>query len=126
MPRSSARGYVEPVAAIAAVVAVATGLTIYVGVLGNSLGTDERPVAPTVLEDVREAGGTLRVVSPDDVVDATPPAGWHANVTLATRAGRWTSGPAPPADAGTARAEVAVRLGPGTVRPGHLTVEVWP
>ncbi len=125
MQRSSARAYVEPIAAIAAVFAVAAGLTLYVGVLGDALGTDDRPVAGTVLDDVRRAGGTLGVVSPRDVVAAGPPAGWHANVTLSTRAGRWTSGPTPPADADSAQAAVAVRLGPGTIRPGRLTVEAW-
>jgi hypothetical protein len=125
MRRSSARGYVEPVAAIAAVFAVAAGLTIYVGALGGTLEGTDRPVAETVLEDVRAEGATLGVVEPADLRAARPPAGWHANVTLATRDGRWTSGPAPPADANGASARLSVRLGPGTVRPGRLTVEAW-
>lgn len=125
MPRSSDRGYVEPVAAIAAVFAVAAGLTIYAGGLEAALGSSERPVAETVLDEIRTEGGSLGVVEPIEVTRARPPAGWQANVTLATRAGRWSHGPTPPADADRATARVAVRLGPGTVRPGRLTVEVW-
>ena len=125
MRRSSARGYVEPFAAIAAVLAVAAGLTIYVGALGDTLDGDDRPVAETVLEDVQAAGATLGVVEPADLRAVRPPAGWHANVTLATRDGRWTSGPTPPVHADAASARLSVRLGPGTVRPGRLTVEAW-
>jgi len=125
MPRSSARGYVEPVAAIAAVFAVAAGLTIYVGSLGDTLDTDDRSVAATVLEDLRSQGAALGVVEPTHLAAATVPPGWHANVTLATMAGRWSRGPKPPATADGATTEVAVRLGPGEVRPGRLTVEAW-
>jgi len=125
MPRSSARGYVEPVVAIAAVFAVAAGLTIYVGSLGDALGTDDRSVATTVLEDLRSQGATLGVVEPTHLAAATVPPGWHANVTLATADGRWSRGPRPPSTADGATTEVAVRLDPGEIRPGRLTVEAW-
>lgn len=125
MPRSSGRGYVEPLAAIAAVFAVAAGLTLYAGGLGDALGEADRPVAETVLEEVRGAADDRGVVEPVALARAEPPGGWQANVTLSTRAGRFSRGPTPPADADRATARVAVRLGPGTIRPGRLTVEAW-
>lgn len=125
MSRSSARGYVEPIAAIAAVFAVAAGLTIYAGGLGDALEDSDRPVAETVLEEVQSGADDRGVLEPAALARAETPAGWHANVTLATRAGRFTRGPTPPADAERASTGLAVRLGPGTIRPGRLTVEAW-
>lgn len=125
MPRSSDRGYVEPLAALAAVFAVAVGLTVYVGGLSGVLGPDDRSAAETVLDDLVGTSATMGVVDPGAVRDAAPPAGWQANVTLATRDGRWRRGPTPPAGADRATRRVSVRLGPGTIRPGRLTVEAW-
>lgn len=125
MSRSSGRGYVEPLAALAAVFAVVAGLTIYVGVLERAVAPDERPVAETITAEIIADAGTMGILDLASVRSATPPAGWNANVTLATRAGRHSQGPTPPDDASVATQQVSIRLGPGTVRPGRLTVEVW-
>jgi len=125
MPRSSARGYVEPLAAIAAVLAVAAGMTVYAGSLDDAGGTRDRAIATTVLEGLRTDATSFGVLQPSRLADAAVPPGWQANLTLATRDGRWARGPTPPADADRATAQVAVRLGPGEVRPGRLTVEAW-
>lgn len=125
MSRSSARGYVEPLAALAAVFAVVVGLTVYAGGLEGVLRPGDRSIAESVLDDVATAAETRGVVEPAAVETAAPPAGWDANVTLATREGRITRGPTPPADADRATRRVSVRLAPGTVRPGRLVVEAW-
>lgn len=125
MSRSSGRGYVEPLAALAAVFAVAVGLTVYVGGLQTALAPGDRSVAETVLDDIVTEATTMGVLEAAAIRSAEPPAGWQANVTLATRDGRWTTGPTPPAAADSATRRVSVRLAPGTVRPGRLTVEAW-
>lgn len=125
MSRSSARGYVEPLAALAAVFAVTVGLAVYVGALDRPLRPTDRPVAETVLDELTTEAGTMGVVDVEAFASASPPAGWHANVTLATRDGRLSRGPIPPADADRATRRVSVRLAPGTIRPGRLTVVAW-
>lgn len=125
MPRSSARGYVEPLAAIVAVFAVALGLGVYAGAVDDALGASERPVAEPVLEDLLREARTDGVVHPDRLAAATPPPGWRANVTLATPEGHVTRGPTPPASADQASRQVAVRLGPRSIRPGKLAVVAW-
>lgn len=125
MERSSGRAYVEPLAALASVFAVAVGLTVYAGALDEALGPTERSVAEPVLEELVRAASVDGVVDPDRLAAADPPAGWTANVTLATPDGRWTRGPSPPASADRYRRQVAVRLGPGSIRPGQVTVVAW-
>lgn len=127
MRRSSVRGYVEPIAAIAAVFAVGVGLTVYAGGLQGALAPDsgDTAVAETVLSEIAANASTMGVLDPSAVRTGRPPAGWSANVTLSTREGRWQTGPTPPARADSATRRVSVRLAPGTVRPGRLTVEAW-
>jgi hypothetical protein len=125
MPRSSARGYVEPIAALAAVFAVAVGLTLYAGTLQSATDRDGRAVATTVLESLSQEGATLGVIRPNRLRLAPVPAGWSANLTLVSPAGRWTAGGVPPDDARRASKRVAVRLDPGRVRPGRLRVAIW-
>lgn len=125
MARSSAKGYVEPIAALAAVFAVVVGITVYAGVVGDVLEPSERAVAKAVLEDVLHRAEVEGVLDPAALAGAEPPAGWRANVTLATGEGRWRTGPDPPDDADRATRQVPVRLGPGTVRPGRITVVAW-
>lgn len=125
MGRSSARGYVEPLAAIAAVFAVAAGLALYAGAVDRALAPDDRSVAEPVLQELLQDARIDGVVTPSRLASATPPTGWTANVTLATPDGRLTRGPIPPESADRARRQVAVRLGPGTIRPGTLTVVAW-
>lgn len=125
MGRSSARGYVEPLAAIAGVFAVVVGLTVYAGAAEQALRQDRREVAGTVLEELVRTASVDGVLDPDRLATAEPPAGWRANVTLATPEGRWTRGPAPPDSADRASRQVAVGIGPGSVRPGRVTVVAW-
>lgn len=125
MRRSSARGYVEPIAALAAVFALAVGLTLYAGTLQTATDGDERRIARTALESLTQDGERLGVLRPDRLRAARVPAGWSANLTLVSPAGRWTTGEVPPADARRASKRVAVRLGPGDVRPGRLRVAIW-
>jgi hypothetical protein len=119
------RGYVEPLAALAAVFAVVVGLTLYVGALDEAVERDDRPVADAITAEIIADAGTMGILEHASVRSAAPPAGWNANVTLSTRAGRLQRGPSPPEDADVATRQVSVRLGPGTVRPGRLTVEAW-
>lgn len=125
MRRSSGRGYVEPIAAIAAIFAVGVGLTLYSGVLAGTLDPSDRTVAETALDDLRYGASERGVLDPVQVLLWEGPAGWSSNVTLATEAGRWTRGPTPPEDAVRTTRRVGVRLGPSRIRPGRLTVVVW-
>lgn len=125
MPRSSARGYVEPLAALAAVFALGVGLALYAGTLEDVGLADDRAVAETVVDSLTGEAETLGVLRPARLEHASVPNGWSANLTLVSPAGRWTAGDIPPPDADRARRLVAVRLGPGTVRPGRLRVAVW-
>jgi hypothetical protein len=131
MSRSSARrGQVEPTAALAATFAVVVGLALYAGVLADvTPGRTDRAPADPALDRVNAAlspEGT--VVLPDRVADGPDagPDGRRTNVTVRTATRRWTAGPSPPPDAGTAAKSVGVRLGPADIRAGTLRVEVWP
>lgn len=128
MRRSSDRAQVEPLAALAAVLAVAAGLTIYAETLDGSVrdGPD-RETASTALESVRRTLQTAGVVDPpqlDRATDAVPD-GWRANVSLGAGGRRWSRGPTPPETAERATARVSVRLAPTDVRPGRLRVAIW-
>lgn len=125
MRPSSARGYVEPLAAIVSVLAVAVGVTVYAVAVADVLRPDDRAVADTVLDELLRDGRVAGVLDPARLAGADPPAGWTANVTLSSPAGRWTRGPVPPEAAEAASRVIAVRLGPGSIRPGRLTVVAW-
>jgi len=128
MPRSSDRAQFEAVVALVAVFAVSTGLVIYADVLADvTPETIERASAETTLERVH---GTLRVAGvthPHRLKAAieNEPAGVAVNVTLQTDRGIWQRGPDPSSEAESARRRVSVRVGPGEIRPGRLTVVVW-
>ncbi len=122
---SSARGYVEPLAAIAAVFAVVIGLTIYAGTVDDVRQPGERSVAKTVLDELRQDAMVDGVLEPDRLRTVEPPTGWTVNVTLASPTGRWSRGPRPPNAADRARRTVAVRLGPDEIGPARLTVRAW-
>lgn len=126
MRRWSARGQVEPLAALAAVFAVCVGLTVYAGAATDLLGGTDRDVAETVLDRTAREAGPAGFVTMEDLknVDPAPP-GWQANVTLRTPRERTTLGPSPPDETQRARRQVAVRVGPGQLNPGTLVVEVW-
>ncbi len=128
MRRSSGRGQFEAVVALVAVLAVSAGLVAYAGTLSTALpGDPERATAETALDRVHR---TLRVagVAQPDRLDRTPevaPQGWRMNVTLRTREGRWTQGPDPPGEGLQSQRRISVRVAPGALRPGRLTVVLW-
>lgn len=128
MSRSSDSGATEPLAALVAVFAVSVGLAVYAGVLDDAFGRidDERnwatPTGDTVEKRLSKAG----VVDPErmgEALDAVP-TGYRGNVTV-TADTRWCVGPVPPSNPDTDTRTVSVRLGPGAVRRGTLTVRVW-
>lgn len=128
MSRSSARrGQVEPLAALAAVLAVGVALAGYAGALDAALpaGSDRDRAEPML----DRAAATLR---PDGVARparlaraADPPRGYRANLTLTAAGHRWTVGPPVPGSANTVARRLPVRVAPGEVRRGRLRVGVW-
>lgn len=125
---SSARGQVEPLAAIVAVVAVGIGLSVYAGVLDASLpGPRERGVADATLGRVWAQISTGGVADPARLArgPAVAPGGYRTNVTLAAEGRTWRAGPEVPSRADAAERHASVRLAPGRVRPGRLRVAVW-
>ncbi|WP_276271136.1 DUF7285 family protein [Haloarcula litorea] len=128
MSRSSARAATEPLAALVAVAAVTTGLTLYAGVLDTAFGAgpDRRNVAEPTADGIEQRLTTAGVVHPARVREslAAVPAGYEGNVTI-SGPGRWSAGPEPPAGAATERRPVSVAIGPATVRRGTLAVRVW-
>jgi hypothetical protein len=125
MQRSSARGYVEPVVVLVAVFVVGVGLTLYASALAARDEADGRQVAEVVLKSVAGEAESLGVIRPGALRRAAAPAGWSVNLTVVSPAGRWSTGGTPPPSADRARRRVAVRLGPGVLRPGVLEVAVW-
>jgi hypothetical protein len=128
MRRSSARGQVEPLAALAAVLAVSAGLVVYAGVLDDAIPARPQPETPAaILDGVHRSLTEAGVTSPDrlSVAPASVPEGWHANVTVTADSDQWHAGPTPPGSADRRTRRVSVRTSPGTVRPGQLRVVVW-
>ncbi len=121
------RGQTEPLAALVALFAVCAGVSLYATVLGGSIPVADRDASEPTLERVRDAAATNGAVRPDALsaaVDAGPD-GRRVNATLAARGRRWSVGPSTPAATDRASRAVSVRLGPGRVAPGRLTVRVW-
>ncbi|WP_336336940.1 DUF7285 family protein [Haloarcula brevis] len=130
MSLSSARATTEPVAALVAVFAVGLGLALYAGVIDDAFGTldDDRNVATPTADAVEGRLSTAGVVQPARLGDAlgAVPARYRGNATItATTGDRWAVGREPPSGADTETRTVSVRVGPGAVRRGTLTVRVW-
>ncbi len=128
MRRWSDRGQAEPLAALAAVLAVSAGLTMYAGVLDDA--TPDRPESETpdaVLDGVHRSLALAGVTAPDrlDTVHGAVPDGWHANVTLTAADNQYQRGPTPPASAQRETRRVSVRIAPQRVEAGQLRVAVW-
>ncbi|MFC3478374.1 DUF7285 family protein [Halobacterium litoreum] len=130
MSRSSARrAQVEPVPALAAVLAVCLALGAYASARGTALpGIGHGAPTDAVLADasdaVTEPGSA--VASPADLTtEGVAPEGFRVAVTLTAGDREWTAGPEPPDSAASESGRVPVRVAPGRVRPGHLTVAVW-
>ena len=128
MRRSSDKGQVEPLAALAAVFAVSLGLTVYAGVLDDvTPGQPDAETSKTVLDSVQRSLESTGVTSPDRLDEAmrAVPDGWHANVTLTAGGEQYQRGPAPPDAADRETRRVSVRLAPQRIDPGQLRVVVW-
>ncbi|MDQ2073107.1 DUF7285 family protein [Haloarcula sp. NS06] len=130
MSPSSDRGTTEPVAALVAVFAVTLGVSLYAGVVDQAFGTldDDRNIATPTADAVEQRLSSTGVVQPegiDNALDAVP-ANYHGNATItATTGERWSGGRESPSNADTETRTVSVRVGPGAVRRGTLTVRVW-
>jgi len=122
-----ARAQVEPLAALAAAVAVVAAVSLYAGALERSLPTPSREVAEPTLDRVRAAltDGGVAVPARLERAARRGPSGYAVNATLATGAVRRSAGPTPPPSADAARTRIGVRIGPGRVRSGALSVAVW-
>lgn len=130
MSRSSARGQVEPTAALVALLAVCVAVSTYATALaGAGYETDRNVAAPTLDRVVdRVAAGSVADPARRERAQRAGPAGYRLNVTLAAAGERWHAGPTPPgrlADTDTASRAIGVRLAPGRIRPGRVRVEVW-
>ncbi|MFC7134142.1 MULTISPECIES: DUF7285 family protein [Salinibaculum] len=128
MRRSSGRGQVEPLAALAAVLAVSAGLVIYADTLEEAVTpAPERETPEVILDGVERTLEEAGVVDPARLESAMAalPSGWHGNLTLRAGGKQWSRGPTPPSDADRATARVSVRIAPAKVRPGQLRVVVW-
>jgi hypothetical protein len=129
MSRSSARrAQVEPLPALVAVAVLCLAVGGYASVRTDVLPVDGSDApADEVLSDTVDAAsepGTV-VVDPANITVVTPTA-YDAAVTVTAGDREWTAGAtAPPSDAAAASRRVPVRIGPGRVRPGRITVEVW-
>jgi len=131
MGRSRARrAQVEPLAALAAVLAVTVGLALYAGALDEAVPRDREPRrSPSAVDAVRDAASDpTGVVHPDRLsraLDGAAPPGRRANATLVAAGHRWTAGPAvPPGATDRATRRVGVRTADG-VALGSLRVVVW-
>jgi len=129
MSRSSAsRAQVEPLAAIVAVFVVGVGLAVYAGTIESVLPhQSKQPAAPATLAAVEDAVTVAGVVVPTKLSAARTerPATGRLNVTLSAAGEKWHVGPTPPGTAETASERVSVRVEPGVIRSGRLTVRVW-
>ncbi|WP_276260940.1 DUF7285 family protein [Haloglomus litoreum] len=124
------RGQVEPLAALAAILAVTAGFGLYTGALHAAVPTPAEPgLAPTALDAVAGAASDpTGVVDPERLSPALAagPDRKLVNATLDAGRRRWTVGPPVPDDArDRARRRVAVDTGPNRTAVGTLRVVVW-
>ncbi|WP_332898328.1 DUF7285 family protein [Haladaptatus sp. CMSO5] len=127
MQRSSARrAQLDPVPALIAVVVVGLGMSLYAGVVTDFLPNHQVNPTPT-LHHLSAHMQTNGVVEPGRLhrLDSVGPAGYETNATLEAGGKRWSRGPTAPADAATARERVSIRVAPGRINLGWLTVRLW-
>ena len=127
-PTGTARGQVEPLAALAAVLAVGIALVLYVDALAVASPSPTDPgVANATLDPVHGELSEGPVANPDRFSSALEagPDGYRVNVTLSAGNQTWTAGPAPPPEAEDASRPTSVRVAPGRIEPGQLRVVVW-
>lgn len=126
----SDRAQVEPLAALAAVLAVCIGLTLYAGAVEATLVSlsPDRAVAPTAadrLVTTASSFGSIVVPLGPNTSNARP-AGYELNATVVANGSAWAFGPNPTDTSECVRRRVSVRTDPATVHPGTLEVCVWP
>ncbi|WP_135533362.1 MULTISPECIES: hypothetical protein [Halostella] len=140
---SARRAQTEPLAVLAALFVVGTGLALYAGAVDTTLGVEEDRGADPTLRRVWNAVSEAGVLAPanlSDGLDAAPD-GREIRITVTggasvstqnrtDSAGEdegeiWTAGPEAPPDAVSASRSASVRVGPGRIRAGRLRVEVW-
>ncbi|GAA0293112.1 DUF7285 family protein [Halarchaeum salinum] len=128
MSRSSGRAQVEPTAALAAVLALTVALGIYASAYAIVPTGHESPTTPTTTAlaalDDDIGPGPVDPMTLGSAVRALPVTG-SLNATLRTPTRVWSVGPPRPRRADVASAPLPVRVEPGRVRPGRLTVAVW-
>jgi len=143
----SARGQTEPLAALVAIALVCTAITLYTGFYGEvveAVGQD-RALGDVTAERVRVAIGENGIYDSDDdlrtrIEASTIPQGATVDVTVTYIGddGRMETAGAgtfdargdvirtdPPASADRFERSVPIRVRPGDVMPGTLTVVVW-
>jgi hypothetical protein len=129
MSRSSARGQVEPTAALVVLFAVAAAVSTYAVALEDTVQSTDRTLAEPTLDRVVQRLSVGGVVEPARTRRAhgVKPAGYRLNLTVAAAGRRWSVGPVAPRgpEVDRASASVGVRLAPGRIRPGRVHVEVW-
>ena len=124
MSRSSDRGVSEPLAALVAVAAVCTSLSIYAGLAVDALpssGPNPGATLGVVTDEVAPEG----VAHPERLSDVSRPQSARLNASLTVGGLRWTTGPTPPSHGASANRRLPVRVRATTVRPGELRVVVW-
>lgn len=122
------RGQVEPLAALVAVFAIATALTLYAGVVGDVLDRDEsRDTVEVTLDAVAAEVTEAGVAEPQRLSRASQatPDGRELNVTLRGDGTVRQYGPTPPERAEQASRPIGVRTEPGRVGAGELRVVLW-
>lgn len=126
--RRFSRGQVEPLAAIVAVFAIGAALAVYAGALDEAIGDGPERETPEILLDRTVENATRAGIVDPTRIEGTPrtaPEGLHVNVTLRSDGSVRTAGPTPPPEADGASRRVPVQVGPGTVRPGRIRIEIW-
>lgn len=130
MSSSSGRAQTEPLAALAAVFAVAIGISLYAGVLDHALeGSPDRDIAEPTLDRVERTVAPDGVVTPGRLSEVTEhaPADYRMNASVHADGRTWSVGPAPPnATVDRASTRVAVEVTPTAVESGELRVVTWP
>lgn len=119
-----------PVVGLVAAVAVVAGVGGYATLLADAGSSTDRSdrVARLALDRAHDRVTSGGVADPNRLAEIDPdPDGYRVRVRLAAAGRVWRVGPAVPAGVEPAAAsrQVGVRLQPGRVRPGRLTVEVW-
>lgn len=124
----SPRGQVEPLAALAAILAVGAALTIYGGVLADVRDEgDDRETVEIALDNAADKLTVAGVAHPQRLSRSigAAPDGWQMNVTLRGDGTVRQVGPEPPSDAERASRPIGIRTEPGRVGAGELRVVLW-